>query len=317
MRMAGAPDADRERFTRTGGGSTVQAILSFGGGAAFFVFTVFLLGQPAPMFVFALLPAFFGVLLLVGGVAALGHADDDAVIEVGPDGVWLPGLGRRRWAEFREIRVELASGPAAQRVATYRRLGFVPVDPAPAERLPLAERLASTMVTGYYRFTAGLMGNRPIDFAPFGVQEVEIGHERFEHLLALVATHVSLGRVAERPAGEEEPATAQPPGYLPRALPAMLLPAARAAAAGFVVVLIAPTVEAWMGASRTPVFGIVVVAVVGLGFVVAAVVDARRARAKAGVALVPLLVVMLLGALAGALVAVLFGAGFSSGFGGR
>ena len=312
MSTIGAPNAERERFTPTGGGRLVQTILPLGGAAGFFVFTMFLLGQPAPMFLFAVMPAFFGALMFVGGVAAFVRGDDPTAIEVGPDGVWLPGLGWRHWADFHDVRVEHATGPSGSRVAIYRRLGFVPLDPTPAERLPFAERLASTMVTGFYRFTSALMGNRPVHFAPFGVQEVEIGSERFDRLLALVEARVAVGREVERPAGEVEPNIARPPGYLPRAWPAMLMPASRAAALGFGMVLVVPGIASWAGGVPASFFGLVVVGAVALGFVIAVVVDARRARA-AGADLVPLVVLMLLGALGGAVVAILVGPGFPGG----
>ena len=312
MSTSGTPATGRERFTRTGGGNAVQGILSFGGAAAFFGFTIYLLGLPAPMFLIAVMPAFFGVMLLVGGIAAFGRGSDPTVIEVGPDGAWFPGLGWRRWAEFRDIRVEHATGPNGTGTSTWRRLGFVPLDPTPAEQLPLAERLGATMVTGFYRFTSLLMGNRPVEFAPFGVQEVEIGHEPFERLLALVAGRVQVGAVAERPAGEPERGVVQAPGYLPRAFPVLVTVAARTAPVGVVLAMMATTVGAWPGGWTGSIPGVVFVVAVGLAFGLGAVTEVRRAR-RAGAAIVPLAVALLLGCVGGAVAGYLFLSGVNVG----
>ena len=82
--------------------------------------------------------AFFGIYLVLGGVVAVRRGLDPTAIEVGADGVWLPGLGLRPWSEFSDVRLETYRGPAGgsgrrrgvTRVATYQRLGFVPRDPA-------------------------------------------------------------------------------------------------------------------------------------------------------------------------------------------
>lgn len=298
-----ADQLDRERFTRVGGGSVLQAVLSFGGVAAMFALTVVVVGQGIPVAIFAVLPAFFGVLLGVAGVAALRRGDA-AAIEVGSDGVWLPGLGERRWADFRDIRIEHATGPAGgDGTATYRRLGFVPFDPRPAQQRPFAERLAFDMGAGFYRFYSVLMGVRPVDFAPFGVGEAEIGREAFERLLVAVGVHATIRRLGERPAGVIEPGPVRPPGYIPRGLSAMILPASGAAALGFIGVAMArfagPSVRGSPGVAPAAV---VFLAVFVLAFAIAVVVNVRRARAKR-VAIVPLVAVVLLAGVAGAAVA--------------
>jgi hypothetical protein len=294
---------NRECFARVGGGSILQAALSFGGVVAFFALTVFVVGQGLPTAIFAVLPGFFGVFLGVGAIAALRRGDT-AAIEVGGDGIWLPGLGERRWADFRDIRIEHATGPAdGSGTATYRRLGFVPFDSRAAEQRPFIERLTFDMGAGFYRFTSTLAGMRPVDFAPFGVGEAEIGREAFERLLVAVGGHAPIRQLGERPAGVIEPGPVHPPGYVPRGLSGMILPASGAAALGFVGVAIVRFVGPGdRGSAGVAPAAMVFLAVFVLAFAIPVVVNARRARAT-GVAIVPLVVVLLLAGVAGAAVA--------------
>jgi hypothetical protein len=201
----------RLRFVRGGSYALLQLLGQWVGGIVLLSLTVFLLLQGWPAMLFALISGFFAMFLLLGGTAELGRALDPRVIEVGRDGVWLPGLGERRWSDFADVRLETFSGPSGRGVSgafgrrdtitTYRRLGFVPRDPELARRRRLAERLAGLMAMGSYGVTARIAGSQPIDLALFGVLEPELGREAFERLLEAVRVHVSLGELAERPGG--------------------------------------------------------------------------------------------------------------------
>ena len=201
-------------------------------------------------------------------------------------------------------------GPAGGReTATYRRLGFVPYDERPAEQRPFVERLAFDMNAGFYRFTSTLAGRRPVDVAPFGVHEAEIGPAAFERLLVAVGAHAPIRRLGERPAGAIEPGPVRPPGYLPRGLSTMILPASGAAALGFVggavLRFVGPGVRGSPGVAPAAV---AFLAVFVLAFAIRVVVDARRARAS-GASIVPLVAVLLAAGAAGAVAASLIAVG--------
>ena len=157
---------------------------------------------------------FFGLLLGAGSIAALARGSDSRLIEVGPDGLWLPGMGRLRWPEIAEVRLEVTRGVGSSRApvtARFRRLGVVPRDPA--IRPAWAARLASLLIGGYYGFVARLAPDARIGGAtpaPFGVMEVEIP-DRFEELLAEVRRHVTVVDAVERRARERAPRWAAPP----------------------------------------------------------------------------------------------------------
>jgi hypothetical protein len=199
---------DRERFERAGSQVVLQLVLPTVGGLAFLGFGVWLFGQGFPLLLASLVFGYFGVYMLLGGAAALRRGFDPTLIEVGRDGVWLPGLGRRPWSDFSDVRLEMYSGPAGSPnrrrrrtvpVATYRRLGFVPGDVSLAAARPFVERLATAMGMLYYRLFIPLVGIRSPDLAPFGVQEYELGHDAFERLLVTVGAHREVGSVAETP----------------------------------------------------------------------------------------------------------------------
>jgi len=197
---------DRERFERAGSQVVLQLVLPIVGGLGFLGFGVWLFGQGFPLLLGSLVFGYFGVYMLLGGAAALRRGFDPTLTEVGRDGVWLPGLGRRPWSDFSDIRLESYAGPAGSPsrrrsrtipVATYRRLGFVPGDLSLAAARPLLERLATGMGMLPYRLFMPLVGIRAPDLAPFGVQEHELGHDAFERLLAAVGAYRQVGNVAE------------------------------------------------------------------------------------------------------------------------
>lgn len=208
-----ADGTGRTRYTRNRAGRLVGLVVPWIGAPVMAALAVVVLSSGGLGLPAALLPAFFAVLLLAAGVAELRRGMDPRVAEVGADGIWLPGLGDRRWDEIAEIRLEAWTGPAggnrphdhALRVATYRRLGFVPVDPSLAQGRGVAERLAAAMSGGFNRTLARAVGRDPIELAPFGVMEAELGPVTFD---ALVAQVRGLRPVVER--AEQESAVASP-----------------------------------------------------------------------------------------------------------
>jgi hypothetical protein len=157
---------------------------------------------------------FFGLLLGSGSIAALARASDTRLIEVGREGIWLPGMGRLPWSEVAEVRLETtrgAGGSEAPVTARFRRLGVVPHDPA--IRPEAASRLAALLTGGYDAFLRRVApdlrvgGETP---APFGVMEAEIP-DRFEELLAEVRRQVPVVDAIERRARERTPRWAASP----------------------------------------------------------------------------------------------------------
>lgn len=157
---------------------------------------------------------FFGLLLGSGSIAALARGSDTRLLEIGSDGVWLPGMGRLPWSEVAEVRLETSRGVGGSRApmtARIRRLGLVPRDPT--IRPDMASRVASLMTGGYYSMLRRLApdlrvgGEAP---APFGVMEAEIP-DRFEELLTEVRRHVTVVDAIERRAEERAPRWAARP----------------------------------------------------------------------------------------------------------
>ena len=140
-----------------------------------------------------LLGLFFAVVLVLAGVAAWHRGLDTREVEVGPDGVWLPGLGSRAWTDFREIRVERQGryeSVALDGSTGPRRLGFVPRDPLLAEGRPGSERAAWAMASGFGRLVSALGAGPWDDPAPFGVEASALGAAGFTRLVEAVAAEV-------------------------------------------------------------------------------------------------------------------------------
>lgn len=101
---------------------------------------------------------FFGLLMAVGAVVGARRLLLRRVLEVGPDGLWSPAVGRLAWSDVAEIRHEVYAAPADRRGGTrsVHRLGIVPVEPARIH-LPPGERTVQLLSRGY-RATFGRAG---------------------------------------------------------------------------------------------------------------------------------------------------------------
>jgi hypothetical protein len=141
----------------------------------------------------------FGLLMAVGAVVGVRRLVQRRVLEVGPDGLWSPAVGRLAWSDIAEIRHEVYAAPAGRRGGSVlvHRLGIVPVDPARV-LLPVAER-AVQMLSRAYVATIGRAGRTSTgagSLTRFGVTAAEIDAP-FEEVLARV--------------GERFPISDQPP----------------------------------------------------------------------------------------------------------
>lgn len=123
---------------------------------------------------------FFGVLLLAATPYGLRRGLRRSVLEVGPQGIWIPEMGRLAWNEIREIRLEAVPSPASAEPggrATYGRLGVVPVDPAREQAV--RQSLAWRMVGGLARLLRRSRPNTPVtdldEIAAFGIFDYDLG----------------------------------------------------------------------------------------------------------------------------------------------
>ena len=93
---------------------------------------------------------FFGLLMALAAVVGLRRLAQRRVLEIGPDGIWAPAVGRLAWREIAEMRHETYAAPAARRGGTMlvHRLGIVPVDPHRIH-VSATERVVSLMSRGY------------------------------------------------------------------------------------------------------------------------------------------------------------------------
>lgn len=162
---------------------------------------------------------FFGLMMAMGSITTWERGNDDRVIEIGPDGAWLPGMGHLPWAEVAEVRLGTmrgAGGGDAPVTVGYRRLGFVPRDPAirPSPSQAGAWRMVR-LYTTMVRAIAPQVRFGMDDDAPFSAGEPELSRGQFDRLLALTQSYVDVVDVAERRAHERAarwatPATARP-----------------------------------------------------------------------------------------------------------
>jgi hypothetical protein len=185
------PATGRIAFHTPGG--RLQVVLPIAGGAAF-------VGASQAGFMpdglGSLMFMLLGVLVIALGILGLVRGNHP-VIEVGASGVWLPGVGARAWGEFSDVRLETFSvGGRQPRV--YRRLGFVPRDPAIVASQPVTERISAWIRLLQYR--VALSGSTPMAFAPLGVAESDLGNGLFDELLEAVAAEVPLGSWGRVPA---------------------------------------------------------------------------------------------------------------------
>lgn len=149
---------------------------------------------------------FFGLLMAVGAFATWQRGNDSRVIEVGPAGAWLPGMGQLPWAEIAEVRLGTmrgAGGGDAPVTVGYRRLGFVPRDPA--IRPGASAAAGSAMVRAYFALVRRIAPQVRLgtdDDAPFSAGEPELSRARFDRLLALTRSYAEVIDLAERRARE-------------------------------------------------------------------------------------------------------------------
>jgi hypothetical protein len=123
---------------------------------------------------------FFGLLMAAGAPMSLRRGLRRAVLEVGPDGIWLPEMGRLAWVQIADVRVESVLGSAGEAgITTYRRLGIMPTDPQLTRRE--RSRLVWRMVGAFTTFVRQLRPSvgaglpDPERMAPFGIYDYELG----------------------------------------------------------------------------------------------------------------------------------------------
>lgn len=136
-----------------------------------------LAADPLMRLVFACVFGFFGLVMAAGALVTIRRGPSRTMLEVGPEGIWTPELGRLRWDEIAEVRLESMRGPGAVSGSTarYRQLGIVPRDPA---RRPAGAMAVGSVLTGSFtRFVRLLDPSIRIgatSLAPFGVAEYEL-----------------------------------------------------------------------------------------------------------------------------------------------
>ncbi len=197
-----------DRFTRSIIRVVGEVVVAPVGGAALLGLSVWSLGRLLEgefFFVLALASAFIGALLLVGGLDGLRRGADRRLLEVGPEGLWLPKVGHLSWSAVAAVRLEenrglrrrgearrIEVGPDGREVdpadrSVYRRLGIVPADPAIASRAPVSLSRSLTRAISSFansRRSDGVVTDVP-EMAPFGVSAYEV-QGPFEALLASV-----------------------------------------------------------------------------------------------------------------------------------
>jgi hypothetical protein len=142
------------------------------------------------------LAAFLGSLFLLIGVNQVSKGLGRRMLEVGPDGIWLRGLGRLPWSDVGEVRLEEAHRVPAVAVAgaeadgrrtgegtvtrvvdpTYTRVGIVPGDPELASRDPwgLLGTVTAAMRGAVASMRPAADGPDPVAPAPYGIASYEI-----------------------------------------------------------------------------------------------------------------------------------------------
>ena len=155
----------------------------------------------------ALGAAVFASYRLVAFIGSLPTAMSRWIIQVGPDGVWLPELGYRRWTDFSSVRVETYASPGDgvgpnRRPRPRRRLGFELREDAEPGTHRLAE-LEADIRLAWYRvasWAGGAAQRRP---ARYAIREASLGTPVFEAIVAAVADEIPL--VEDEPVEGPEP----------------------------------------------------------------------------------------------------------------
>ncbi len=158
-----------------------------------------------------LLAGFFGVLMATGALTTVRRGVGRTVFEIGPDGAWSPEMGRLRWDEIAEVRLESMRGPGGGRghaltTNRYLRLGIVPKDPSIAAR-NRALGFAAAMTKGFMAFAKRLgpqVRLGPTDLAPFGVVDYEI-EESIDDVVEAARRYAPVIDADERRARERAP----------------------------------------------------------------------------------------------------------------
>ena len=120
---------------------------------------------------------FFGLLMALGALVGVRRLLQRRVLEVGPDGLWSPAVGRLQWSDIAQIRHEVHGTPAGRRGGSVlvQRLGIVPVGAARIHPAP-AERVVQLLSRGYMA-TVGRAGRDSTgagNLARFGIKAAEI-----------------------------------------------------------------------------------------------------------------------------------------------
>jgi hypothetical protein len=138
--------------------------------------------------------AALAVYRVVALLASLPAALTPWIIQVGRDGVWLPELGYRRWADFSSIRLETYRAEGAEpgwspHLQATRRLGFdLRTDAAPGPNR-LAE-LRADLRLGWYRLALRLGGAAPAQPGRYAIREANLGAATFDAVVAAVGREV-------------------------------------------------------------------------------------------------------------------------------
>lgn len=210
-------------FTR----SPIQAAggpVALGAGAAFLVVGLFGLSQAVNMPSLLMLTLFGGVIgigLIAGGVTSMRRGFGLRVAEVGPDGLWLLGLGRVAWADLDELRIEetranrqrddSTQGATSPKV-TSRRLAVVPRDPAMVARRP--DSLSRSLGRVFFGLLNAVRSDMRFvtesEQSPYGIGAGEID-QPFEVLVASVGRFTPVGTRIVQAMGETIDAAEAPP----------------------------------------------------------------------------------------------------------
>lgn len=145
----------------------------------------------------------FGILMASGVLPGIRRGLNRAVLEVGPDGLWTPEMGRLAWSAIADVRIEQVRGFAGgdhesdsslsvsvgdisistddfrkPEIPTtmYTRIGIVPADPSlvARERGRLGWRITSWMSRVSTSVNPASPAPDPSRLAPFGVYAYEI-----------------------------------------------------------------------------------------------------------------------------------------------
>jgi hypothetical protein len=160
------------------------AFLGVAGALAIGLFDIDPLGRLVAIAGFGL----FGLLMATAVPNGIRRGLNRTILEVGPDGLWTPEMGRLAWSEIADVRIEQVRGfaggdhdpddfPREQiPMTTYTRLGIVPTDPnrTARERRRLGWRITDWMG----RVSRSVNPSSPPQdlsvLAPFGVYAYEV-----------------------------------------------------------------------------------------------------------------------------------------------